>query len=222
MRHRRVLILVAALTALAASAIAAAAPPVTGVTISAKQRIIVYGAHVGLFGTVVPAQQNGKVTVLAAECATGAVALAKATPTKITATTTNTGSWSATVTPTVTTGYAARVKNVTSTVAASVAVRPAVALTKLRAHRFQARITAAQSFAGKQAVFQRLRPARGTWTTLRRVTLGQLSVTTTAPTVMSGATFRSGVRQGRRVRLVLPQSQAGSCYMPGRSATIRS
>ncbi len=43
-----------------------------------------------------------------------------------------------------------------------------------------------------------------------------------APTVITSAKFRSRIKAGLRVRVVLGQTQVGSCYLAGRSNTIRS
>jgi hypothetical protein len=39
---------------------------------------------------------------------------------------------------------------------------------------------------------------------------------------MSTATFRSTVKAGLRVRVVIGQAQVGNCYLPGISNTILS
>jgi hypothetical protein len=43
-----------------------------------------------------------------------------------------------------------------------------------------------------------------------------------APTVITSAKFRSRLKAGLRVRVVLGQTQVGSCYLAGRSNTIHS
>jgi hypothetical protein len=40
--------------------------------------------------------------------------------------------------------------------------------------------------------------------------------------VVTAASFRAGVKAGLRVRATLTQAQAGGCYAPGISNTIRS
>ena len=48
------------------------------------------------------------------------------------------------------------------------------------------------------------------------------NTTGVAPTVISSAKFRSSLRAKLRVRVVLGQAQVGTCYLAGRSNTIRS
>jgi hypothetical protein len=218
MRH--VLVLVAALAALVASAIAAAAAPTSTVTIAARPSVVVYGSQATLFGAVPRFRENDEVTVLSAPCATTALTLANAKPSG-TAAITASGSWRTRVRPTVNTGYAAGFRG-SKSVPLVVGVRPHITLMKVGPHRFDARIAAAQSFAGKRALFQRFRSAPRAWRTIRRVTLGPSAGTQPAPTIVSVASFRSSVRAGLRVRLVLRQSQVGSCYLAGRSAPIVS
>jgi hypothetical protein len=43
-----------------------------------------------------------------------------------------------------------------------------------------------------------------------------------APTVITSAKFRSRIKARLRVRVILTQAQVGSCYLAGRSNTIRS
>lgn len=43
-----------------------------------------------------------------------------------------------------------------------------------------------------------------------------------APTVITSAAFRSGIKAKQRVRVTLGARQVGSCYLAGRSNTIRS
>jgi hypothetical protein len=56
---------------------------------------------------------------------------------------------------------------------------------------------------------------------VKRVTL-KTSKAGTAPTMITLAKFRSRIRSGQRVRISLGPKQVGSCYLAGRSNTIRS
>jgi hypothetical protein len=47
-------------------------------------------------------------------------------------------------------------------------------------------------------------------------------LTGVAPTVVTSAKFRSGIKARQRVRVTLGAKQVGSCYLAGRSNTIRS
>ena len=99
-------------------------------------------------------------------------------------------------------------------------VAPAVSLKRVRAGRFTASVTAAQSFAGKYVVFQRYVRAKRTWKTVKRVTL-KTAKAGTAPTMITTAGFRARGTRGARLRLLLTQPQAGACYVAARSAAIR-
>ena len=116
--------------------------------------------------------------------------------------------------------YTVKVKSSTSK-AISVKVRPRVRLRKLAPQRYALRVFAAQSFAGRYASFQRYRLALRSWVTVKRVLL-RANSTGIAPTVISAVRFRSGIRAGLRIRVVLWLAQVGPCYLPGRSNTIRS
>jgi hypothetical protein len=98
-------------------------------------------------------------------------------------------------------------------------VRPVVRLSR-RGGRFTARVTAAQAFTGKTLVFQRYRSAVRRWATIKRVVLGA-ATTPNAGTLVTTARFRSRVRRGWRLRVLLPQSQAGTCYLAASSNTLR-
>ena len=212
---RTVSSVLAVLTALTASALALAAPPApTAVTIAAGPQVVVYGANAVLSGNIVPPQGGERVDVLSQRC--GASAMTRLTS----ATTTPTGTWSTTVTPTANTAYQARVRKASSSTV-NIQVRPRIRLVKVAPRRFRARVFAAESFAGKVAIFQRYAPALARWVRVRTVVLAAAG-SGVAPTVISGATFRSGIRRGTRVRLVLTQPQVGTCYLPGRSNAVRS
>ena len=82
-------------------------------------------------------------------------------------------------------------------------------------------VSAAETFVGKVATFQRYRATLKRWVSVKRVTLTS-SKAGAAPTMITSAKFRSRVRTGLRVRITLGPKQVGSCYLAGRSNTIRS
>ena len=135
-------------------------------------------------------------------------------------TTTTGGAYTYQATPLMQTGYTVKFKNSTSS-AATVKVQPGLKLSKVGRHRYALRVLAAQSFAGKSATFQRYRSTLKRWVTVKRVLL-KANTTGVAPTVISSAKFRSSLRAKLRVRVVLGQAQVGTCYLAGRSNTIRS
>ena len=74
---------------------------------------------------------------------------------------------------------------------------------------------------GKVATFQRYRPKLKRWVKVKRVPL-KASAPGKVPTVVTSATFRSGIKAHLRVRVSLGPKQVGSCYLAGLSKTIRS
>lgn len=185
-----------------------------GVSLAAVPGIVRFGGSATLSGAVSNAQASENVTVEAQECG-------KPTATRIgAATTVANGAWSMVVKPTVNTVYQVRWKT-TASAKFEVKVAPQVALVRLRAGRFSARVTATQSFVGKFVVLQRYSAARRRWLTLKRVVLR----TAGAPVggaITSRAGVTSRVPRRTRLRLVLPQAQAGACYAAAQSATIRA
>lgn len=171
-----------------------------------------FAAPVTLSGVISSQQAGESVVVQGQECGKTAFTRLGA------ATTTAGGNWTLVVKPTINTVYQARWRTNTSS-AATVKVRPAIRLSRVRS-RFTARVTAAQSFTGKTVLFQRYRPAVRRWATLKRVTLGA-ATTPTAGTFVTTARFRARIRQGWRVRVLLPQAQAGTCYLAAPSNTLR-
>jgi hypothetical protein len=192
-------------------AAAMAAPSPTSVTIAASSMVVTYGSTTQLSGAVSPAKAM-KVQVSSEACLKG-----QTQQSPLTVTSTAQGTWSATVTPTSKTVYQAKAKS-TDSPALTVQVRPKVALAKVGTHRFRTRITAAQSFGGKIALFQK-RTATG-WKTIKSVVLVELG--SGNGTFVSGKTFRSGVRAHRTVRMLFTQRQAGACYLGATSTSITS
>jgi plastocyanin len=181
-------------------------------TLAAAPRLIAYGATVTLSGTLSTHKTGENIDVFAQAC--GASAATKMT----TVQTTTNGVFSASAQPQMNTTYTAKVRNTTST-GTTVSVRPKVRLGKVAPHRYSLRVSAAQTFAGKYASFQRYNGTR--WIAVKSVLL-RASTSGVAPTVISKATFRSTIRARLRVRVVIAQAQVGTCYLPGISNTILS
>jgi plastocyanin len=185
-----------------------------GVSLAALTSIVRFGGSTTISGAVSNAQAGESVTVEAQECG-------KPTAVRLgSVTTAANGAWSMAVKPTVSTTYQVRWKTTASS-KLEVKVAPRVALVRLRAGRFSARVTANQSFVGKYVVLQRYSAARRRWLTLKRVVLR----TAGAPVggaITSRAGVTSRVPRRTRLRLVLPQPQAGTCYAAGQSATVRA
>jgi plastocyanin len=183
-------------------------------TLKAAPVIVTYHATVAVSGLHSPAKAGDSIDVLAQQC--GAT-----TGTKLaTVQTTATGAFSTTAQPLMNTSYTAKTKAATSA-ATAVRVRPLLTLTRLAAHKFSVRVTAAQSFAGAYASFQRYDGVLHRWVAVKIVGL-QKGATAAAPAVSTRASFRSTVKTGLRVRVTLAQRQVGSCYAAGLSNTVRS
>ena len=182
------------------------------ISVNAAPRLIAFGAHVTLSGVLSTHKTGENVDVLATPC--GASAASKL----LTVQTTANGAYSAVVQPLLNTSYTVKVRNTTSG-AVAVSVRPKVRIGKVAPHRYSLRVSAAQSFGGKYASFQRYNGTR--WIAVKTVLLAASS-TGVAPTVVTTGSFRSTLKAGLRVRVVIGQAQVGSCYLPGISNTILS
>jgi hypothetical protein len=175
---------------------------------------VVYGSKVTIAGTLADKQSGESLQVIALQCgATNGTALA-------TIKSTTGGAFTYQAQPLRQTAYSVRVKNAASN-AATAKVTPRLRLGKVARHRYAVHISAAESFAGKYATFQRYRKTTRHWVKVKRVLL-KADTTGVAPTVITSATFRSGIKARQRVRVTLGAKQVGSCYLAGRSNTIRS
>jgi len=173
-----------------------------------------YGRKVTLAGALASKLSGQQLQVMALQCgATAATKLANI------ATTTG-GAFTYQTQPVKGTAYTVQNKGVTST-AVRVAVKPRLRLGKVARHKYSLHVSAGDSFAGKYATFQRYRSATKRWVKVKRVLL-QANATGVAPTVITSAAFRSGIRTGVKVRVTLGLKQVGSCYLAGTSNTIRS
>lgn len=182
-----------------------------GVTIAASPKLVTYLGATTLSGAVSTAQANERVSVRAQPC--GSTSFASVG----TVDTTTGGAWTLAARPQKTTVYEAQLRSVTART--TVTVRPRVTVRKLTGGRFAVRVSAAQAFGGKIAVLQRYRGSTGSWVRVRYVTLRVLGGT--APTVISGATVRTKLRVGTRVRAVIGAAQVAPCYAAGTSNIVR-
>jgi plastocyanin len=185
-----------------------------GVSLTATPPTVTYGATTTLGGNVSSAAAGETVTLNAQEC--GKKAFTKLA----TLTSGADGAWAYAAKPMLNTIYQAvwvKAKSAQLTVK----VGPAVVLKRIRSRRFSAAVTANQSFVGKYVVLQRFVPSRRAWRTVKRVTLLKVKPGT-APSMISSAGFRARVARKTRLRLLLTQVQAGACYGPARSRTVRA
>ena len=185
-----------------------------GVSLTATPPAIKYGAATTLSGAVSTGALGESVAVNAQEC--GKTAFTKLA----TVTSTTGGAWTFIAKPTINTIYEASWK-ATKSAQLTEKVAPAVILKRVRSGRFSTTVTAGQSFVGKYVVLQRFVRTRRAWKTVKRVTLRTVKPGT-APTMISSAGFRVRVARRTQLRLLLTQAQAGTCYAPGRSSTIKA
>jgi len=185
-----------------------------GVSLTAAPPTARYGQSATLSGLVSSGVAGETVTIDAMECG-------KTTFTRLaTVMSVANGAWSSPAKPAMNTVYRANWKN-TKSAQLTETVTPIVSLRRVRARRFSATVTAAQSFVGKYVVLQRYVRIRKAWKTVKRVTLRKVKPGT-APTMISSAGFGARVARKTRLRLLLTQAQAGSCYGAARSRTIRA
>jgi plastocyanin len=183
-------------------------------TLTVAPKTVPYGRKVTLAGALTSKLSGQQLQVLALQC--GATA-----PTKLTNVTTTTGgAFTYQAQPLKRTAYSVQNKGVTS-VSVSAAVLPRLQLGKVAKHKYSLHISAGDSFAGKYATFQRYKSSTKRWVKVKRVLL-QANATGIAPTVITSAAFRSGIRGGVKVRVTLAKAQVGTCYLAGKSNTIRS
>lgn len=186
--------------------------PKTSVTLAPSRKVSPFLAPVTLRGVISSQATGESVAVSSQEC--GKTAFTQLG----TATTTTGGNWTFTVKPGLNTVYRARWRG-TDSPTATVQVSPRVRLTRVGS-RFTVRVSATHGFLGKLVFFQRYRPAVRRWATLRRVKLATVKPPV-AGAVVTSASFRSRVRKGWRLRVMLPQAQTGTCYVSAASNTLR-
>jgi plastocyanin len=184
-----------------------------GLSMKSSAPQVRYGGALTLSGVVSSGQAGETVNIDGMQC--GATTFTRVASVKSVAQ----GAWSSPVKPAMNTSYRSSWRNATTAPFAA-KVAPAVSLKRVRAGRFTASVTAAQSFVGKYVVLQRYAKARKAWKTVKRVTLKTVKAGT-APTQISSAGFRARGTRGARLRLLLTQPQAGACYAASRSAAIR-
>jgi plastocyanin len=185
--------------------------PGESLTLAASPLSVVYGGHVTLAGTLSTHQAGVSLDVLGLQCGSS-------TARKLgTVQTTTNGAYSFVAQPLMMkTTYTVTAKRTTSP-SANGGVRPKLSLRKVAAHRYSLRISAATSFAGRYAAFQRFNGSH--WVAVKMVRL-HANLTGVTPTVITTASFRSTLRARVHVRALLGQVQVGSCYLPGISNTI--
>ena len=203
----------AAIAGAALAGVAGAAPPVT-MTLVASAPSVAYGGPVTLSGQISTKQANQQIVIRATEC--GSTKQVKAATVKTGAN----GTFSTPVKPTLGTSYMATFKNGMSPVVA-LTVRPVLQLTRVARGSFTANVTAGQALTGKYVLFQRYKKLTKRWAQVKRLAL-TTSVAGTKPTVVTSVSFKSKLRAGTRVRVMISKIQAGPCYLQATSKSIRA
>ena len=176
-------------------------------------KVVVYGGKSTVAGTLASAQSGQSVQIQGTECSTSTSKLLA------TVTSTTGGKFTYSASPLKKTAYMAKVKGANSP-ATTVGVQPKLQLKKVSRHHYSVLVSAAESFAGKAATFQRYVTATKRWVKVKRVLL-KSNTTGVAPTVITSAKFSSRVR-AKHVRVTLGLKQVGLCYAAGRSNSIHS
>jgi plastocyanin len=189
------------------------APP-ESLTLAGKPALLTFGEKIALTGSLSTQKVGESIDVLGQQCGASAATMLSSVPT------TTGGAFTAYTQPLMNTSYTAKVRS-TASAAVAIQVRPRLQLAKVAAHRFTLRVSAAASFGGKSASFQRYNATRRAWVAVKWVPL-KAATTGVAPTVVTVASFRTTLKAGLRVRATLAQAQTGSCYAPGISNTTRS
>ena len=201
------------IAAAAVTAAAVAAPPIT-VTMTATPTTVAYGQKVAFSGQVSTKKANQQVGIEAVAC--GTTSAKKEASVKTVAN----GNYTASVTPTIGGTYRATFKNGTSQPVV-ISVKPLVQLKRVKRGSFTASVTAGQSLTGKFVLFQRYKKLKKRWVQVKRLAL-KTAAPGTKPTVVSSVAFTSKVRAGTRVRAMISKAQAGPCYLPATSKSLRA
>jgi hypothetical protein len=172
------------------------------VTIANARQIVVYGRSTTLSGAASSQRAGETLSVLAqpfGETSFGSIANVS---------TTTGGSWTYVARPTIRTTYRVQWQTATSGMV-TIDVRPRISLS-IRRGMFSLKVATARSLAGKVVYFQRL-SSFGQWVIRKRLVLN----------ARSAKRFRAKLPHGRsRVRVFMPQAQAGPGYLAGFSRAL--
>jgi len=199
--------LLAATAALFAAAPAVAAAPTIAITSAPRE---VQGAAPFQLGGLVGGHGGADVTLEAKECGSYApfhqIGGAQ---------TGASGAWSTQIGLMGTSQLRARWRGGVSD-AVTVKVHPYMTLTYRGPARYLVWIRANDFFGGARATLQRL--SGGRWVKVKTFLIRRAD---SSGVVSSTATVRAKLKKGTLIRAVLPQSQAGRCYLAGTTNTLR-
>ena len=171
-------------------------------TLNASSTTVVYGSGVTLSGQTSGQITNEPVTLTSQPVGKGTQSVA-------TTMTSTSGTFQFGVTPTIQTAYQAHWRTGNSP-NVTVNVAPRVGFGRIGS-RYNVKVTSDLSYGGNYVWVQRKGPFGGSWTNSKRVFLND----------SSRASFLLRIPKGRSyLRVVLPQTQAGTGYVAGLSRTI--
>lgn len=176
------------------------------VALSIRPGTALYGRTENLSGTTSDQSSGQNVQLIAQSCGQTATVIGNAT-------TTTGGAFSFQRQPSDKTVYSVKEKNATSN-SVLAQVMPWQQLKKTSHNHFSLRVSAAASFAGRYVTFQRYNTSLRRWVNVKTANL-RANSSGVAPTIVSSAAFISRIATGQRVRTVLGQGQAGTCYLAG-------
>jgi hypothetical protein len=204
---RKLIVALAAASALAASTAASAAAPT--VTLQADRQTIIYGGTVSLTGQVTPAAADQQVTITQTPM--------NRAPRSVTVTTESDGTFSYDASPRFNTRVVAK-SGTASSDELNIFVKPRIVLNKYARHRFVVRVFAGRPFVGRFIWVQRWNTRTHAWRNLVRVRLQRYVRSGGASTVA----FRLVVRRGTKLRAVLNDAAARPDYVRGWSNFVVS
>lgn len=201
---------------LAAAVVSAAGAATSTLTLATNATVVTYGKAATLTGQLSPAKTNQNVSVNGTAC--GTTRAAKVTTAKTAAN----GTYTAAVTPAVTTKYEATYKGGVKSPTVTISVKPLLQLAKVAGGGWTAKVTAGQSLTGKYVLFQRYVKLTKRWKQVKRLALGTAAPGPAKPTMVMTTSFKAKVVRGARVRLAMSAAQAAPCYLAATSASLRA
>jgi len=183
------------------------------ITIQAIPLMVPYGGRVQLSGAVASGRAGEEVTLEERWC--GSSAFAEVVQTKTVAN----GAWHLDWTPTINTTVRVRWKG-SASATVTLRTRPGVNVSQKTRRVFNVGVVGRKSFWQRTAQLERFDRARNRWVLVKRFRLTESN----AVGVMQWSTAKvtATVPRNVLVRVVLPASQTGGCYLAGYSNMLRT
>jgi hypothetical protein len=205
-----------AVTTIVGAALAAAATAAAPtLTLAASAPTVVYGKPVTFSGVLSSQKTNQQIVLQEQPC--GKTTFTKAGNVK----TTTGGKYSLAQTPTINTAYQAKWKSTLSS-KVTVGVKPLLELKKVARGSYSAKLTAGMDFKSKVILFQRYSKLKKRWVQVKKVILTTSTAGPSKPTMIASASFKAKVARHPRVRVAISKIQAGQCYLPAASKSLRA